>query len=231
MNIHLLQLAGKIISLLVMSIASIFGTFNLSKESINVSNYDKDKASKIVNTVVKYDTIVKYNSKIPSSYTRVLVEGVNGVIYQDELGKTVITLKEKVDEVIEIGTGKYGEYTGTLTLYGPDCDTCNGIGTVACSVSGRAYNLISDGVIYNDSEYGEVKILAAPLAEFPCGTIVEINNSNLTKSLGIVLDTGGALVNAYNNGNILFDLANRTEDELPFGTDRNTRFSVRRWGW
>ena len=232
MNIYLLQLIGKWFSLLFMSIASMFGTFDLSKEIINVNNYDKDKSSMIVSSVVEYDTIIKYNEDRPLNSKRTLVSGENGIIYQNENGTKIKTLKEKVDEVIEIGTGKYGEYTGTLTLYGADCTTCDGVGAVACAVDGKTYNLITDGVKFNDTEYGEVRILAAPLAEFPCGTVVEINNSDMTKTYGIVLDTGGALVNAYNNGNILFDLAHLTESDLPqHGTNKNTKFSVRRWGW
>lgn len=231
MNIYLLQLIGKWFSLLFMSIASMFGTFDLSKEIINVNNYDKDKSSMIVSSVVEYDTIIKYNEDRPLNSKRTLVNGENGIIYQNKNGTKIKTLKEKVDEVIEIGTGKYGEYTGTLTLYGPDCATCDGIGAVACAVDGKTYNLKTDGVNFNDSEYGEVRILAAPLKEFPCGTVVEINNSDMTKTYGIVLDTGGALVNAYQNGNILFDLAHLTETDLPHGTNKNTKFSVRRWGW
>ena len=232
MNIYLLQLIGKWFTILFMSLASMFGTFNLSKEIINVINYDKDKASMIVSSIVEYETVIKYNPERPLDSKRTLVNGENGIVYQDKNGTRIKTLKEKVDEVIEIGTGKYGEYTGTLTLYGVDCATCDGVGAVACAVDGKTYNLKTDGVNFNDSEYGEVRILAAPLAEFPCGTVVEINNSDMSKTYGIVLDTGGALVNAYNNGNILFDLAHLTESDLPqHGTNRNTKFRVRRWGW
>lgn len=232
MNIYLLQLIGKIISLLVMSIASLFGTFNLSKEVINVTNYDKDKGSKVINMIVEYDTVIKYNPKVPSNNTKVLVKGENGIVFQDEKGTTVKTLKEKIDEVVEVGTGKYGDYAGTLTLYGPDCDGCDGLGFVYCPLlDGKHHNLNTDGIYYEDKEYGKIRILAAPIAEFPCGTIVEINNSDMSKTLGIVLDTGRALVNAYNNGNILFDLAHATENNLPHGTNKDTKFTVKRWGW
>ncbi len=231
MSIYLLQLISKLFSLLVMSIASIFGTFDLSKEIINVNNYDKDKGSKIVSTIVQYDTVIKYNSKVPAENKRVLVKGEDGIIYQDEQGETVKTLKEKVDEVVEVGTGKQGEYTGTLTLYGPDCVSCSGDGSVACSVNGKHYSLKTDGIHFNDSYYGDIRILAAPLQQFPCGTIIEINNSDMSKTLGIVLDTGGALINAYNNGNILIDLAHTTENDIVNGTNSNTKFSVKRWGW
>lgn len=233
MNIYLVQLVSKIISVLFMSVASFFNIFDLSKQTITVHNYDKDKELKIINTVVEYDTITKYNPKIPYNNQKVLVEGENGLVYKDESGTIIRTLKEKVDEVIEVGTGKYGEYKGVLTLYGPDCETCDGRGVVYCPVGKYKYhNLINDGIYYNDSEYGNVRILAAALAEFPCGTIIEINNSDMTKTVGIVLDTGSGMRKAYSEGWILIDLAHATEKELPaHGTNRNTNFSVKRWGW
>jgi len=233
MNIYLLQMIGRVISLLFMSFVSIFGIFDSSNNFINVENSSKDKGSKVVNTVVEYETITKYNSKIPVNNTRVLVEGKDGLIYQAEDGTTIKTLIEKVDEVIEVGTGKYGEYTGTLTLYGADCDTCDGVGYVYCPVGKNQYhNLVKDGIYYEDKEYGKIRILAAALAEFPCGTIIEINNSDMTSTIGIVLDTGSGMKKAYSQGWILIDLAHKTETDLPtFGTNKNTKFSVKRWGW
>lgn len=231
MNIFLLQTLGKIGSLFITCFASIFGTFDLSKEIININNYDKDKGSKVVSEIVEYETIYKYNTNVPANERNVLTKGEDGLIYKDDAGKVIKVLKEKVDEVIEIGTGKYGEYSGTLTLYGPDCDTCDGLGYVACPVAGKSYSLKNDGMYYEDAVYGKVRILAAALTEFPCGTIIEINNSDMTSTVGIVLDTGAALVNAYNKGNILIDLAHSTENDLPHGTNFNTKFTVKRWGW
>ena len=233
MNIYLVQLLSKIVSVLFMSIASLFNLFDLSKQTITVNNYDKDKELKIINTIVEYETITKYNPKIPYNNQKVLVEGQNGLVYKDESGTVIRTLKEKLDEVIEVGTGKYGEYKGVLTLYGPDCQTCDGRGVVYCpTIDRKWHNLINDGIYYNDSEYGNVRILAAALGEFPCGTIIEINNSDMRKTIGIVLDTGSGMRKAYSEGWILIDLAHATEKELPaHGTNRNTNFSVKRWGW
>lgn len=233
MNIYLLQLLGKIISLLFVTVASFFNMFDISKEFITVNNSDASKSSKVVNTIVEYDTILKYSSKLPINNQKVLIEGQKGLIYQDKSGNTVRTIKEKVDEVIEVGTGKYGEYNGVLTLYGADCDTCDGVGYVYCPVGNNEYhNLIDDGIYYEDKEYGKVRILAAAIAEFPCGTIIEINNSDMTKEIGIVLDTGSGMKKAYNEGWILIDLAHDTENNLPvYGTNKNTKFSVKRWGW
>lgn len=233
MNIYLVQLISKVISVLFVSVATFFNMFDMSKEIITVNNSDASKGSEVVNTVVEYDTILKYSSKMPINNQRTLVQGENGLIYQDEEGKLVRTIKEKVDEVIEVGTGKYGEYNGVLTLYGADCDTCDGVGYVYCPVENNKYhNLIEDGIYYEDKEYGKVRILSAALVEFPCGTIIEINNSDMENIIGIVLDTGSGMKRAYSEGWILIDLAHQTETDLPtHGTNRNTNFSVRRWGW
>ena len=54
----------------------------------------------------------------------------------------------------------------------------------------------------------------------------------MTKEIGIVLDTGSGMKKAYNEGWILIDLAHETETDLPgHGTNQNTNFSVKRWGW
>ena len=233
MNIYLVQLISKVISVLFVSVATFFNMFDFSKEIITVNNSDTSKGSEVVNTVVEYDTILKYSSKMPINNQRTLVQGENGLIYQDEEGKLVRTIKEKVDEVIEVGTGKYGEYNGVLTLYGADCDTCDGVGYVYCPVENNKYhNLLEDGIYYEDKDYGKVRILSAALVEFPCGTIIEINNSDMKETIGIVLDTGSGMKKAYSEGWILIDLAHQTETDLPiYGTNQNTNFSVRRWGW
>ena len=233
MNIYLAKLVSKILSILFITVTSFFNIFNISKEEITVNNLDSSKGSKVVNTVVEYETIYKYNPKIPVNNQKVITKGLDGLIHKDENGNTIRTITEKVDEVIEIGTGKYGEYNGVLTLYGADCDTCDGRGIVYCPVAnGNYHSLVSDGIYYEDSEYGTVRILAAAHAEFPCGTIIEINNSDMQNVIGIVLDTGSGMRSAYNEGWILIDLAHTTESDLPtFGTNQNTNFSVRRWGW
>ena len=240
MNSYLVKLLGKIIGLVTclivisfVSISLFYKPKDVSFQNITVNNSDIYKESKLESIAVKYDTIIKYNPKMPISNKRILIPGQNGFVYKDNDGNIVRTLKEKTDEVIEVGTAKPGEYNGVLTLYGPDCATCDGHGYVYCPVAGNKYHsLIKDGMYYEDKEYGKVRILSAALAEFPCGTIIEINNKNLTKEIGIVLDTGSGMKKAYNEGWILIDLAHETEKNLPaYGTTHNTSFSVKRWGW
>lgn len=233
MNITFLKIIVRYASLLIVSVSSLFGTVRIEKETIGINNADMIKSSSIVNTIVEYETITTYNSKIPSGITNVITKGQDGIVYLDGLGNTFKTLQEKIDEVVEVGIGKYGQYIGTITGYGPDCATCDGRGYVACPTNlGKYISLKTDGIYYQDADFGNVRILAADQREFPCGTIMEISNNDLSEPIiGIVLDTGYAMRSAYDQGYISIDLAFDTEVGITFQTNKNTNFNVKRWGW
>lgn len=233
MNIAIIQSISRFFCLATVAIASLFNTDKVESNVIGINNSDKLKSSTVVNTVIKFDTIYNYNSKIPSGVQNTIVKGQDGIVYLDSNGNIFKTLAEKIDEVVEIGVGKYGEYTGIITGYGPDCDTCDGRGFLACPTKdGNYLNLIEDGIYYNDVDFGNIRILAADQREFPCGTIVEVSNSDLEEPIiGVVMDTGYAMRKAYDNNYIHIDLAFSTEKDLIFNTNKNTNFSVKRWGW
>lgn len=225
------RLFYRVISFLFIAVISLIGS-NQTKEKIIIENKIYDKAKPVVSTVVEYDTVIKYNNKLPSDKQNVIVEGKNGLSYQNKNGSEEI-LSDAVNEVIEVGTGAKSTYTGKTTGYGGDCVGCSG--TVSCKTrEGSYYNLKTDGEYYYDNQYGEVRILAANLNMFKCGTIVEIDNGNLDPFLGIVLDTGSGMVNNWNNyGIVHFDIAHTTEaDPIVYqATSRNANFNVQRWGW
>lgn len=233
MNITFFKLVLRYASLLIVSVSSFFGTVKMEKQRIGINNADIIKSSSIVNTLVEYETITTYNPKVPSGIVNVITKGQDGIVYLDGSGNAFKTLQEKIDEVIEVGIGKYGEYVGIVTGYGPDCTTCDGRGYVACPTNvGKYINLTTDGIYYQDEYFGNIRILAADQREFPCGTIIEVNNSDLEEPIiGVVLDTGYAMRSAYNQGYIHIDLAFATEVGLTFKTNKNTNFSVKRWGW
>lgn len=233
MHITFFKLILRYVGLLIVSASSLFGTVKIEKATIGINNADIVKSSSIVNTVIDYDTVTTYNAKIPSGIINVITEGQDGIMYLDGLGNAYKTLQNKIDKVVEVGIGKYGEYIGTITGYGPDCATCDGRGYVACPTdTGKYINLTSDGAYYEDKKFGKIKILAADQREFPCGTIIEVSNKDLdTPIIGIVLDTGYAMRSAYDQGYIHIDLAFETEVGLTFKTNKNTNFSVKRWGW
>ena len=233
MNFYLLSLFGKWVSLGILSIMSLFG-FTLEEETTEISNSNINKNVNINSTVIEHETIETFDSSIPSNITKVITEGKDGVIYYNDDG--TIVLEEVVDEEVIIGTGKNGEYTGVMTGYGPDCSTCSGRGYVSCKTEDKKnFNLINDGVYYNDDEYGEVRVLAAALSEFPCGTIVEVKSANLGDFTGIVMDTGYTMREQLKNGVYHFDVAYETEknEEIKKATNMSGEviYSVQRWGW
>ena len=233
MNFYLLQLVGKWISLATLSIMSLFN-INIGKKQYEVQN-DNTKNVSVLTNIIEYETIKTYNSSLPSNIKKTIVEGKNGVSFIDKDGETVV-LEEVVNEKIEIGTGKYGIYNGIMTGYGPDCSTCDGKGYVACRTESKEnFNIIDDGIYYNDSEYGEVRVLAAALTEFPCGTIINVESKTLGNFVGVVLDTGYDMRKHLEEGIYHFDVAYTTEKDnmVPKTTDMSGRviYNVQRWGW
>lgn len=225
---------------LVLSNLSVIIVFMLcvacfQKVSYTVDNGVYNKNSALLTQVVKYETIKTYDESIPNNITKTVVEGQDGLYFINQDGAAT-TINEVVNEEVVVGTGKYGVYNGIMTGYGPDCDTCDGLGVVACSTKDKkSFNIITDGVYYDDDEYGSVRVLAAALAEFPCGTIVEVDSPNLGKFMGIVLDTGYDMRRFYKMGIYHFDVAYDTEQNymVPKTTNMsgNVVYSIQRWGW
>jgi len=203
--------------------------------SFTIDNDIFQKNAASITHIVEYETFETYDESIPSNITKVAVEGQDGLFYIDKDG-VATTINEVINEQKVIGTGKYGIYKGIMTGYGPDCKSCDGKGYVACSTKDKkSFNIITDGIYYNDEEYGEVRVLAAALKEFPCGTIVEVDSSNLGKFMGIVMDTGYDMRRFYKMGIYHFDVAYETELDrmVPYTTNMTGEviYSVQRWGW
>ncbi len=227
MNINLLQIISKFIEIVLVSF--IATTSEVSTKSYEVTN-DFGTGKNAVNSIIEYDTLIEYSASVPANVTNTLVKGENGLMLIQDGQKTII--KNKVDEIVQVGTGKKGKFAGYLTEYGPDCKTCDGRGYTYCPTrENKWHSIVKDGIYYNDKQFGEVRILAADHRQFPCGTIIEIRNDNFENILGIVLDTGYGMKKAYNEGWILVDIAIPTEKNIKFGINKSTTFNVRRWGW
>ena len=209
-------------------------TVTILNDGITIHNPAPNMTATIINEVKAYETEYVYNSNMPSTADPLtLVEGINGLDYTYD-GLNYIHLSDKVNEVVQVGTGAGGLYNGKLTGYGPDCPGCSVVGNVSCRTrEGLNHSLINDGLYYADTVYGSLRILAADHSIFPCGTIVKVNNGVLNEFYGIVLDTGYAMRNAATQGTIWMDLAFSSQEEALTGgaTSSNTSFSVQRWGW
>jgi len=235
MNLYFIQSFLKFLSLVVVSFVSLFGSTNYTENNSSLVNVNESRNTNVTSMVVKHDTVTKYVNNRPKGLEFVTTEGVDGYIYVDkETGHSTV-LKETVTEVVEIGTGSVGEYTGRMTGYGPDCPGCSKVGNVACRTEKKKnHSLIYDGITYHDDEYGDVRILAAVLSVFPCGTIVYVDNGVLEPFYGIVLDTGGDMRKAYRiDGTIWMDLAFESQKVAYTGgaTSKKTKYVVQRWGY
>lgn len=217
----------------IVAIISII-TVTMLNTGITVHNPVGDMTATVINEVEAYGTDYVYIQNMPSTAEPVVLsEGINGLDYTYD-GLNYVHLSDVKNEVVQVGTGKQGNYSGKLTGYGPDCPGCSKVGNVACRTKeGTNHSLTYDGLYYNDSVYGEVRILAADNSAFPCGTIVKVDNGVLSKFVGIVLDSGSAMRNAWKDGIVWMDLAFSSQAEALTGgaTSSNTSFEVQRWGW
>ena len=126
-------------------------------------------------------------------------------------------------------------FVGTVTAYGPDCAGCIGITSSGYKVAEKVngvFNTIT--TTYIDDDFGELRILAAANTKFPIGTVMRMSGANIDGYItGIVLDTGSAMRQAWNRGEILIDLMFATEnsdDVYIFGRRRNVTMEILRYG-
>ena len=217
-------------SLIVILIISL----TILNTGTTIRNRIGNMTATMINEVEPYGTDYVYIENMPSTAQPVVLkEGINGLEYTYD-GLNYIHLSDMKNQVLQVGSGKPGEFTGTLTGYGPDCPGCSPVGDVACRTKdGKNHSLIRDGLYYEDESYGSVRILAADNGGFPCGTIVKIDNGILKPFVGIVLDSGITMRNAWRDGVVWMDVAYDTEAETIHAgvTSKNTKFSVQRWGW
>lgn len=249
MKLILIELCKKIVKVLVIAFVSFTG---YKEDNYSAKNTNKNKSLTLMTEITPYTTEVKYNKDIEKGKQNVLQEGSNGYIITNEETKEKIIEKQAINKIVEEGTKEtvipvvqtkktesqvqtiksssssantIESFTGKMTAYGGDC--CGGSGSVAYV----HHNLLRDGIYYHDNTFGDVRILSAAPQKFTAGTIVEVVESGSTY-YGIVLDWGGSMRNAWNNGTVWMDLAFRTEAEAgSYGTKYNVTFNIKRYGW
>lgn len=217
----------KIIGFILTSFISLVFIFEIFFNDTNVVTLNEYQTKKI-----DYETIYVYNDKVPSNISKVLNSGEDGLAIVSDNNEDII--KEMIPEIIEQGSGLQGLYYGYLTGYGADCEGCTGI--YYCKTrEGTWLNAYKDGYYYEDSEFGSVRILAAAVKQFPCGTVIKITDNKHDVFTGIVLDTGSAMRSAYNKGKVHIDVAFPLEHSAGIGTytdfSGTVKFEVQRWGW
>lgn len=244
MNLYLLEMILKFLRMIFVAFISLFNiTLYAENENIkenSIMNTNKYAVNKIVineNITVKNQPISNnlVNNKTNTNGTTTknnittksntsILKNSNNITKTDSTQPSTI---KKANTPLE-------EYTGRLTGYGPGCAGCSKVGNVACRTrEKKSHSLINDGIYYTDKEYGKVRILAAATTKFKCGTIIVVTKPGMEPFTGIVLDTGGSMRKAWENGKVWMDLAYASEtmagsDKL---TGKNIKFSVQRWGW
>lgn len=234
MYLYLLELIGKLLTLLVVTFISFFHPTTYKQEESVVINTTQEKYGTLESKVELFETKVVYNKSLPNEMKKIITRGENGIIKVNEDGSETL-IQKAVSEVIEIGTGGSANYYGKLSGYGPDCPGCSATGNVSCYTEKRTkHSLIYNGDKYIDDEYGEIRIIAAAKQKFPCGTIVEIEKSGSKPVVAVVLDSGASMSKAWNNnGTVWFDLAYTSQANARNGnfSGNNLKFTVKRWGW
>ena len=104
---------------------------------------------------------------------------------------------------------------GYLTGYVADCPLCGG--TLGCN----GQNVLDKTTTYNDSQYGNVRIMASSTS-LACGSIVSYT-SNDEKIVSIVLDRGVT-------GTNLDLLVSSTDEAYKIGKKYIT-YDILRYGW
>lgn len=219
------NLLSKIFGFIFTSAITIVLLYNLFSRRSEIKEENKEKN-------INFETVYVYNKKLPSNISKKISEGSNGVIIEND--DSIDVIKEMNPEIIEKGSGEQGIYYGYLTGYGADCEGCTGV--LYCKTrEGKWMNIYRDGVYYEDKDFGRVRVLAAATVQFPCGTIMTVEDKKHDKFTGIVLDTGSAMRAAYRNGKVHIDVAHPLETTTGIGayTDfsGSVKFEVQRWGW
>ena len=194
---------------------------------LNTITVNKRRLAEKVISNVKYEI---NPDNMVSSYNYILVEEP---VIEQKVEDTVI-VEETGDDNDNVTESTEAVYVGKMTGYGADCNGCSGVGTLSCrTIDGSKHTLSIDGEYYYDDNYGSVRIVAADLSQFPCGTIVKVDHPNLGTFYAVVLDTGGSVQKAWQNGTVWMDLAFKTETDpnIYSSTSNNTTYSVQRWGW
>lgn len=235
MNLYLAELVLKFLRMIFVAFISLFN-FNLYHEkTVHLENTITNIDSFAVNTLVLPQETAPVKQITPvkpiNQSKKVVTNKSNPVKKQNNNLKKTSTNKILTSEKPLVSLE---EFKGKLTGYGPDCYGCSGRGNLACKTrEKKTFNLIKDGIYYNDSEYGKVRILSAATAKFKCGTIIVVTKKGAEPFTAIVLDSGGDMRKAWNKGQVWMDLAypstaKVSSDKL---TGKNITFNVQRWGW
>ena len=234
-----ITISSQILVVCLFLLSLFFGKGNNNKVAVVYNNNFDKMADRTLFLFEEEEQMInqtsdKFEFVIYDSSDKIEQKEETEIIIQESLVED--TLNTEIYSVPAIET-----YTGILTGYGPDCAGCGNFNTGRVSTaSGYHVANIVDGniapaftITYDDSEYGEVRIVAAD-ANIPFYSIVRITVPNWDSPIiAIVLDRGSTVgfENCRSDRGCLtnFDLLYPTEAES-LGKTQNVKFELLRSG-
>ncbi len=213
-------------AILFMGCCLLVSTTTPSVKDIDVNN----KITYVNSDAIKKEEVIEVApvEVAPEVVEEPVVEEVEEV--KEEPKEEVIIGKDEVVDEEKLPTPPKEEvYIPPITVGSTFNGTMSGYGS---DVEGSGYTYsgyyIRDTIYYNDSTYGELRILAGD-SSIPMGTVIEVSNSNAGNFTGIVLDTGRNI----GFGRVYdFDLLFKTSREaINYGVSRNATFKILRVGY
>jgi len=170
------------------------------------------------------EKLVSYNTNNAKSVQAVhIVNKYNSLLEEKKTNKKVQAVAAaSFYEAISIAPTQAVSFTGMMTSYGPDCVGCGG--RSACP---PRQDMNNGNIYFNDSIYGQVRILAVD-SSIPCGTIIKVTNPAVSAEpfYAVALDRGGAIVGEK------MDLLYESEAQASAaGTQYGVTYEINRWGW
>ena len=215
MKIKYLFYSIYIIILLIVPYTLLVGAYESS--TIKIHNNIKPLNSKMIGvnnvSVLQKKEVFKTDADV--SFFNVEKNNINLESITNSLIPAINVADAKYSDILETRVGK-------LTAYGPDCPGCSGR-------VGWGQNVTGGNIYYNDSTYGNLRIVAGD-RKYPYGTIVRIKNSRAGHDImAIVLDRGGSVGIGKAT---MFDLLFTSGSEASsFGTSNNCTFEILRYGF
>lgn len=186
--------------MLLFSMPAMLLTVDIKTDTINLNVDTKNLQTNLLQKVVEVrndntnvedkseseeEPVDKEVEKKVEDSAKKQIEEVNDESDQTQaIEETPVIKEEKQEQQVQSSTEKYETYTGNLSYYRATCTGCSGY-------TATGYDVRDGKLYYNDSTYGNVRIVAAG-TEIPKYSIVRIKNSSLGADvLAIVLDRGG----------------------------------------
>lgn len=199
-NIYILVL---LILFLIASICIQYPTW--TKHNENIENIVEVVETEKENQEENNNTIEIQDEKTEETYT---------VILPEELKKEETPIVQEPQPQVQ--QEPQGSFTGYLTHYGPDCAGCSGVTVSGYDVRGTIY--------YNDSQYGQLRVVALS-RDYPLYTVIRMNNYKGGEIYAIALDWGGAITGTR------IDLLVSSEGEASrLGVQSDVSVDIIRWG-